>query len=193
MWSFALLCGGYSVGAVDLVEPPLVERLVAFGQGRYEFAAAADPVTLPFDDASFDAVTSCGVLEHVRETGGAEDKSLSEIARVLKPGGHFVCCHFPNRLSWIDAVATRTRGLYSHPFKYDRHDIERLAADAGLQLRECRRYGALPRNMASRLPRRLADTPSGASLFDALDAGLGAIARPLCQNYLWVARRAVAG
>jgi SAM-dependent methyltransferase len=41
---------------------------------------------LTFDDASFDIVLTSDVLEHVAEL----DRSLSEIRRVLKPGGHHV-------------------------------------------------------------------------------------------------------
>ena len=40
---------------------------------------------LPYTDMSFDAVASVDVLEHVQDL----DKVLSEVARVLKPGGHF--------------------------------------------------------------------------------------------------------
>ena len=41
---------------------------------------------LPVADASFDAVVVCLVLEHV----DALDASLTEVARVLRPGGRFV-------------------------------------------------------------------------------------------------------
>jgi 2-polyprenyl-6-hydroxyphenyl methylase/3-demethylubiquinone-9 3-methyltransferase len=40
---------------------------------------------LPFDDATFDVVTCCDVLEHVSDL----DVVVKEIARVLKPGGIF--------------------------------------------------------------------------------------------------------
>ena len=192
-WSFALVSSGYRTSGFDLVEPPLVDELIAFGDGRYDFTAATDPVALPFADAEFDAVISVGVLEHVRETGGTEEASLAQIVRVLKPGGTFVCYHFPNRRSWIDAAARRMPGKHSHPFRYVRQDIERLAAASGLHLIECRRYGALPRNVTSRLPTWLSDTPTAAAIFDAADACFGVVARPFCQNYLWVGRRPADG
>lgn len=40
---------------------------------------------LPFTNAQFDAVFCCDVLEHVRDV----EKAVSEISRVLKPGGYF--------------------------------------------------------------------------------------------------------
>jgi SAM-dependent methyltransferase len=43
---------------------------------------------LPFKDASFDAVISIAVLEHVRNPFRCAD----EIVRVLKPGGRLICC-----------------------------------------------------------------------------------------------------
>jgi 2-polyprenyl-6-hydroxyphenyl methylase/3-demethylubiquinone-9 3-methyltransferase len=42
--------------------------------------------SLPFADAVFDVVTCCDVLEHV----GDLDRTLAEVARVLKPGGIFI-------------------------------------------------------------------------------------------------------
>src|SRR6188768_1814827 len=43
--------------------------------------ASPDPVRLPFDPSSFDAVLSLGVLEHVAHPG----ESLDELKRVLRP------------------------------------------------------------------------------------------------------------
>lgn len=148
-----------------------------------------DPVTLPFADASFDAVGSVGVLEHVRETGGSEAASLAEIARVLRPGGIFVAYHFPNRWSWIEAVSRRIPGKHRHVYRYDRADIARLSAEAGLDLVFVRRYGLLPRNTVQAALGPLRAATWTANVWDALDATLGFVLAPLAQNWAFVARK----
>ena len=155
---------------------------------RFVGGSPADPVRLPFADGEFDAVASVGVLEHVRETGGDESASLAEIVRVLRPGGVFLCYHFPNRTSWIDFVSSRVPGKHHHVHRYGRADIERLMLDAGLELLEIARYGFLPRNLLNRLPAGLRRARWTADLWDALDAALGAAFAPLCQNFAFVAR-----
>lgn len=129
-------------------------------------------------------MTSVGVLEHVRETGGNEIQSLGEVVRVLRPGGCFVCYHFPNRWSWIDAVAHRIPAAHQHDFRYTRAGIDGLAERAELEIVTHRRYGALPRNSAARLPDRLSESSWFAALFDAIDPGVALLARPICQNHL---------
>jgi SAM-dependent methyltransferase len=148
-----------------------------------------DPSRLPFDDGSFDGVVSVGVLEHVRETGGDEVASLLEIARVLRPGGRFVCYHLPNRYSVIEAISSRLGAEYNHPYRYRASDIRRLCQRAGLELLETRRYGALPRNAWHRAPAPIRDSRGLARAWNLLDDALGLPLRPVCQNHLFVAGR----
>ncbi|MCB0978278.1 MAG: class I SAM-dependent methyltransferase [Acidimicrobiales bacterium] len=53
------------------------------GGGAHFARAGAD--SLPFPDASFDAVVACLVFEHIE----AVDDAIDEVARVLRPGGRF--------------------------------------------------------------------------------------------------------
>jgi SAM-dependent methyltransferase len=66
--------------------------LVARGQGMPVLQGGGDH--LPFADASFDMVVSVWVLEHLE----TPENVFVEVARVLKPGGHFVFLT-PNALS----------------------------------------------------------------------------------------------
>ena len=159
----------------------------------YRFVAGSpvDPVTIPFEQASFDAVASVGVLEHVRETGGTEAASLREIARVLRPGGVCIAYHFPNQTSWIDWVSSRVPGKHHHVSRYDAAGITSLVQGGGLELVALRRYGILPRNSAHRLLGPLADLRPVAAAWDALDAILGVAFAPWCQNWWFVARKPV--
>ena len=64
------------------------------------------PTALPFDIATFDAVLSCGVLEHVDEFSrkGNEMKSLREIHRVLKPNGKLLIYQLPQHAAWQEPL-----------------------------------------------------------------------------------------
>jgi SAM-dependent methyltransferase len=185
--SYALLTAGHSVDALDLVEPPQVALLRSLGGSRFRFSMASDPVDLPYEDDAFDLVTSVGVLEHVPETGGSEAASLAEITRVLRPGGLFVCCHFPNKMSWIDALARRSATRHSHKYRYSRRDVRRLASAAQLRLVDLHRYGVLPRNSLGRLGGSVQDSPLGARVVDVVDDVAGVVLNPFCQNWAFVA------
>lgn len=108
---------------------------------------AASPTHLPFENNQFSYSLSCGVLEHVKETGGDEIQSLRELARVTSK--KIFLYHLPNQFSWIEYLNRRfRRGVYTHPFRYTRGDIEALVkATDGLRLVRCFRYGALPRRV----------------------------------------------
>lgn len=92
--------GAEFVIGVDRSTAMLSEAAIRQGGITY---LQADVSKLPFAGESFDAVTVSLVLEHVEELA----KSISEIARVLKPGGRFLLfinhplLQTPNS-GWID-------------------------------------------------------------------------------------------
>jgi SAM-dependent methyltransferase len=76
----------------------LHDRLDAHGRGRWDLCAG-NALRLPFADGCFDLVVCAEVLEHVRADGGV----LTEIARVLRPGGELAVSvprRGPERLCW---------------------------------------------------------------------------------------------
>lgn len=109
-----------------------------------------DPVKLPFPDASFNAVLSCGVLEHVEDEAG----SLVEIRRVLKKGGTLNIYNLPQKHSYKEWVVRGFNLGYSHERTYTGQSARRLLEDSGFSVKRLRRGGFLP-HMLSGLPKRL--------------------------------------
>lgn len=187
-FSYWLLQAGYWAAGYSL-EDLTFEPLVDDAAFHFVRGSAHEPVALPFRDRSFDAVVSVGVLEHVHETHGDEQASVREIARILKPGGIFVCYHFPNRASWIEFAARRVPGKYQHDRLYGPSDIEYLTSGAGLDLLNWQRYGFLPRNLWARAPEAIRYSSRIAKAWDALDRTCAFVLAPLCMNHVFVARR----
>lgn len=150
-----------------------------------------NPVRLPFADRRFDFVFSIGVLEHVRETGGSERASLEEIARVLRPGGMFICGMLPKRYSWIEfLVGQMFKGKHHHMFRYVRREVESLVDEAGLDLVDIGTHGFLPRNSFNhRWLKPISDRQALTRGFNAVDRALAKAASPIAQNFLFSARR----
>ncbi len=109
-------------------------------------ARIADAESIPYPDSSFDVVFSDNVLEHL------ERPSLvfGEVARVLKPGGHFLF-KTPNRFHYMPVIAqatphrfhefiARLRGMKpedTFPTRYRANSartIASLANESGLQV-----------------------------------------------------------
>jgi len=115
---------------------------------------------LPFADASFDAVLSTHVAEHLARPEAA----FAEMARVLRPGGRLLLLT-PNRLHYVPLLArllptglhaavNRHRGLGEHnvfPTFYRANtaaDLRRLAAGAGLHVERLDAFETEPEYLA---------------------------------------------
>jgi SAM-dependent methyltransferase len=68
------------------IDPSAGSAAEAAGSGIYRQVLVGSAAGMPFPDASFAAVVSNCVLEHIPPL----DESLAEIARVLRPGGKLV-------------------------------------------------------------------------------------------------------
>ena len=108
------------------------------------------PTQLPFESANFDAVLSCGVLEHVDESSGqagAERESLREIARILRPGGLLLIYQLPQQNAWQEALIRRFKLGYSHPRRYTAAEVGQMLRAAGFEVVRVRRANLLPKNL----------------------------------------------
>lgn len=105
---------------------------------------SSKPVALPYPDNAFDAVLSCGVLEHVHDPDG----SLEELKRIMRPGARFYVHKLPNRFSYLEALA-RLLGAYYHGKLpndeiYTLGSARSLLARHGYTVTEARRANMLP-------------------------------------------------
>lgn len=75
---------GFDLAAEMLSRAVGLSRAPEYDNVRYLRGSALD---LPFDAGAFDAVVCCAALQLFTD----RDRALSEIARVLKPGGEFIC------------------------------------------------------------------------------------------------------
>jgi ubiquinone/menaquinone biosynthesis C-methylase UbiE len=109
---------GYKCTGVDAAEDMLSIARRENPNIRFE---SADARALPFEDNSFDMVISIEVLRYIRE----REKSVTEIFRVLKPGGRMV--------GLVDPQDHRQFSSFDeyHPLKYLEHSREEWLEIAG--------------------------------------------------------------
>lgn len=107
--AFELARRGANVVALDYAADEVIATRGTFGAmveageipvERYVAALQGDATRLPFDDGSFDRVITSEVLEHIQNDVGA----ISELVRVLRPGGTFACTvptWYPEKINWL--------------------------------------------------------------------------------------------
>lgn len=156
----------------------------------YKQGSEKEPTKLPYQDNYFDAISSVGVLEHVRDTKGSEVGSLKEINRILKPGGYFVCYHFVNKNAWVEWVVRHFfPHKHHHTYRYTHEMIRGFVKDADMELLEIKRYGFLPRTSLGKVQGEWKTSAALSRFWNFLDDVLGFIFNPICQNFLFVARK----
>jgi SAM-dependent methyltransferase len=110
--------GGYAAGMLDagaehVTGVDVVRERIEHAHkretqgGRLDFLCVQDD-TLPFEDMTFDGVLINEVLEHVID----EKRTLSEVARVLRPNGRLVL-YGPNRFFPVEGHGLRFSGTHT--------------------------------------------------------------------------------
>jgi len=132
---------GFNVVPFDIVIPEknLFNRIKAK-------PILGDKTILPFKNESFDAVLSCGVLEHVPDPEG----SLREINRILKKEGYFFVFNFPYRYSLSELYAS-LRKTSCHPLKLTKGALSKILEKNNFKNIRVSYENSIPKNLSGRL------------------------------------------
>ena len=139
--TFEALKHGVSVVAVDLNRKALTDVTAMAAamdlEGQIPHGAGfigieADALALPFPSGSFDHVIASEILEHIP----ADERAISEIARVLKPGGSAAVTvprWWPERICWaLSDEYTASAG--GHVRIYRANELRGKLRSGGLEL-----------------------------------------------------------
>jgi SAM-dependent methyltransferase len=141
-WAEKLATKGYDVTAVDL-------------RPKYSKATKVDAnLALPFPTGSFDLVWCTEVIEHLRDPVF----TLSEIRRVLKPGGKLLLTT-PNDGCWIFRLL-RTLGISSDMIENEEHEHFFTYPDIAKLLPGVQMFGYFPYLLYKRTITRHSDALS---------------------------------
>jgi SAM-dependent methyltransferase len=115
------------VAGVDPTWPQITE---ARSRGGGALFARAEAAALPFAPESFDAVVACLVFEHIDSL----DEAISEVSRVLQPGGRFLFLLNHPLLQtpgsgWIDDTILEEQYWRIGPYLIEDHTLEEVDKD----------------------------------------------------------------
>jgi SAM-dependent methyltransferase len=129
-----LAAEGAEVVLLDII-PSCIHSMWATHRGSSKlWGVVGDLFRLPLPDASCDAVFNSGVMEHFEE---AEiRRGLTEMARVLKPGGTLLCIVPSARGRFYVRGKRRLelQGRWEYGTEHPQLSLARMAADAELEL-----------------------------------------------------------
>ncbi|MEJ2701747.1 MAG: class I SAM-dependent methyltransferase [Sedimentisphaerales bacterium] len=127
---FELSKQGYDVTGTDISTAAITYGLKKYGDIHLEVQAAE---TLPYEDKSFDVVLSFDLFEHIAQI----DRHVSEVARVLCPGGSYLF-QTPNKYSNAIYETLWTKSLQwrrYHPSLHSPGQLKRRLAKHGFETR----------------------------------------------------------
>lgn len=87
---------------------------------------------LDYPDEFFGAVIGAGVLEHVANIGA----SMTELWRVLRPGGALLLTHLPNAHSWSEWLSRRTAPELAHARRFRPKALSQQLLDHGFAVEQ---------------------------------------------------------
>jgi ubiquinone/menaquinone biosynthesis C-methylase UbiE len=143
--SLYMSINGYRNLTISDIEDYFVEDFKRYSE---EFSLAPDIAvfdakTIPYQTNTFDRAFSVSVLEHVPHQGDVN--ILKEVARVLKPGGIFICTLPAYKIyleEWIKnnfiywETHTNAEGAKFYQRRYDDASIDQRFANLGLDIKE---------------------------------------------------------
>jgi len=121
---------GHDIAGIDISGEAIEYGRKKYRDIRLEVQAAE---TLPYDDESFEVVLSFDLFEHI----AAIDKHISEVKRVLGPGGYYLF-QTPNKCSNIIYETLWTKSLQwrrYHPSLHSPGQLRRRMARHGFETR----------------------------------------------------------
>ena len=127
---FELNKQGYDITGTDISGAAIAYGLKKYSHIRLEVQAAE---TLPYDNESFDVVLSFDLFEHIAQI----DQHVSEVRRVLRPGGSYLF-QTPNKYSNTIFETLWTKSLKwrrYHPSLHSPGQLKRRLARHGFTTR----------------------------------------------------------
>jgi len=119
---------GHDIIGIDISSEAIEYGRKKYGSMSLEVQAAE---TLPYEDKSFEVVLSFDLFEHIAQI----DKHISEVKRVLRPGGYYLF-QTPNRYSNIIYETLWTKSLQwrrYHPSLHSPGQLRRRMARHGFK------------------------------------------------------------
>jgi len=136
LWQIARAVPGQQYFGVDL-SPYYIEEARKVLAGVPEVSLLAeDAEQLPFQDASFDVITSCFLFHELPRN--VRPRVLAELFRLLRPGGLFVCedsaqlAEAADLSDFLEAFAKDMHEPFYHDYLSD--DLAQLAPQAGFEV-----------------------------------------------------------
>ncbi len=134
---------GYRVVAASFTNP--YQQSERLAHPAVTWLPLTDSIQINAARHSFDAIVSSGVLEHVESINA----SMTELCRILRPGGYFFLFRFPNTWSYIELISKQTNRWY-HKIRMTPRELTWLMTTYSLEVLRLGYGTMLPVNLTPR-------------------------------------------